>query len=104
RSDATTLSAYLANTRPVFDAPLCLTPAALEWAPTLAASFINSAAALPPEGELFAPWGGPAALICAPTLASSLRDSAAALPPEGELFAPWGGPATLMSRSRSATR
>ena len=30
-------------------------------APTLAASLNNSAAALPPEGEQFAPWGGPAA-------------------------------------------
>ena len=33
-------------------------------APTLATSLFNSAAALPPEGELFAPWDGPAALIC----------------------------------------
>src|SRR5206468_3668491 len=32
-------------------------------APTLAASSANSAAALPPEGEQFAPWGGPAALM-----------------------------------------
>ena len=31
--------------------------------PTLAASLANSAAALPPEGERFAPWDGPAALI-----------------------------------------
>jgi hypothetical protein len=30
--------------------------------PTLAASLSNSAAALPPEGELFAPWGGSVAL------------------------------------------
>jgi len=34
-----------------------------EVTPTLAASLANSAAALPPEGEQFAPWGGPAALI-----------------------------------------
>src|SRR6266545_4495152 len=54
-------------------------------APTLAAA----AAALPPAGEQFAPWGGPAARWCAPTLAAI----AAALPPEGEQFAPWGGPA-----------
>src|SRR4029450_13151025 len=32
-------------------------------APTLASSLRDSAAALPPEGELFAPWGGPAALM-----------------------------------------
>ena len=32
------------------------------WTPTLAASFANSAAALPPEGVL-APWDGPAALM-----------------------------------------
>ena len=30
-----------------------------DWAPTLAAG----AAALPPKGAPFAPWGGPAALI-----------------------------------------
>ncbi len=30
--------------------------------PKLGASLANPAAALPPEGELFAPWGGPAAL------------------------------------------
>src|SRR5437660_11959394 len=35
------------------------------WTPTLAASLANAAAALPPEGAQFAPWGGPAALICA---------------------------------------
>src|SRR5258708_702669 len=35
------------------------------YTPTLAASLTNSAAALPPEGARFAPWGGPAALICA---------------------------------------
>ncbi len=39
-------------------------PCGAHWcAPTLAASFENAAAALPPEGELFAPWGGPAALM-----------------------------------------
>ncbi len=32
------------------------------WTPTLAASLADSAAALPPEGEQFAPWDGPAAL------------------------------------------
>ena len=32
-------------------------------APTLAASSVNSAAALPPEGAPFAPWDDPAALI-----------------------------------------
>ncbi len=52
-------------------------------APTLAAD----AAALPPEGEQFAPWGGPAVRMTAPTLAAD----AAALSPEGEQFAPWGG-------------
>src|SRR5438094_161149 len=39
------------------------------WTPTLAASLANSAAPLctrPPEGELFAPWGGPAALNFGP--------------------------------------
>src|SRR6266567_731287 len=46
------------------------------WAPTLAASLANSAAALPPEGEQFAPWGGPAALIPALTIRSAR-------------FAPW---------------
>jgi UDP-N-acetylmuramate dehydrogenase len=34
----------------------------VKWAPTLAASLAKSAAALPPEGELLAPWDGPAAL------------------------------------------
>jgi hypothetical protein len=29
--------------------------------PTLAAEVANAAAALPPEGEQFAPWDGPAA-------------------------------------------
>ncbi len=66
-------------------------------APTLAASLVNSAAALPPEGAQFAPWGGPAALLTAPTLAASSVNSAAALPPEGARFAPWGGPAALMT-------
>jgi UDP-N-acetylmuramate dehydrogenase len=34
----------------------------VKWAPTLAASLANEAAALPPEGEPLAPWDGPAAL------------------------------------------
>ena len=58
------------------------------WTPALAAA----AAALPPEGAQFAPWGGPAAQMWTPTLAAA----AAALPPEGAQFAPWGGPAALM--------
>src|SRR5438067_2474727 len=33
------------------------------WTPTLAASFANLAASLPPQGAQFAPWDGPAALI-----------------------------------------
>ena len=45
-------------------------------APTLAASLVNSAAALPPKGARFAPWDGPAALMWPPTrLAGSSRDS-----------------------------
>src|SRR5204863_4633594 len=40
--------------------------------PTLAASFTNSAAALPPEGAQFAPPGGPSARTTTPTLAASL--------------------------------
>src|SRR6266567_1911525 len=65
------------------------------WAPTLAASLANSAAALPPEGEQFAPWGGPAA----GTLDPHACGFAAALPPEGEQFPPWGGPAAGMALS-----
>src|SRR6266496_2915814 len=59
--------------------------------PTLAAP----AAALPPEGEQFAPWDGPAAQMCTPTLAAT----ASALPPEGEQFAPWDGPAALITQA-----
>src|SRR5260370_1535306 len=44
--------------------PILGRPCGAHWCtPTLAASFGNSAAALPPEGAQFAPWGGPAALI-----------------------------------------
>src|SRR6266536_4881356 len=57
-------------------------------APTLAAL----PAALPPEGDQFAPWDGPAARMCTPTLAAL----AAALPPEGDQLAPWDGPAARM--------
>src|SRR6185503_4767409 len=39
-------------------------PGGAHWTPTLAAC----AAALPPEGEQFAPWGGPAVLIGPPRL------------------------------------
>src|SRR5262249_54953831 len=49
--------------------------------PTLAASSANSAAALPPEGAQFAPWGGPAARMTAPTLAAvTFRDTSPAKP------------------------
>ena len=41
--------------------------------PTLAASIANSAAALPPVGEQFAPWDGPAALISASLFEYLLR-------------------------------
>jgi hypothetical protein len=72
------------------------------WTPTLAASLNNSAAALPPEGEQFAPWDGPAALMWTPTLAASLNNSAAALPPEGEHFAARDGPSPLTFTSFGA--
>jgi len=49
------------------------------------------AAALPPEGEQFAPWDGPAARMEGPHACGFV----AALPPEGEQFAPWDGPAAL---------
>src|SRR5882724_7010913 len=72
---------------------------AQEWTPTLAAGVANAAAALPPEGEHFAPWDGPGgAQEWTPTLAAGVANAAATLcprPPEGEHFAPWDGPAAL---------
>src|SRR5437868_2087106 len=41
-------------------------------APTLAASVANAAAALPPVGELFAPWDGPAARVVMAVSAAAL--------------------------------
>src|SRR6266545_5857662 len=51
-------------------------------APTLA----TVAAALPPEGEQFAPWGGPAARMCASTLAASIIATSSLLSSIAELL------------------
>ena len=53
---------------------------AAQWTPTLAASLTNSAAALPPEGELFAPRGGPAALTASLPPAPRARARYRAIP------------------------
>src|SRR5437899_13109788 len=59
RSTAAALRSASAHEPPIKPTPT--TTNFLMWPPTLAAA----AAALPPEGEQFAPWGGPAALMCA---------------------------------------
>jgi hypothetical protein len=48
------------------------------WTPTLAASLANSAAVLPPEWALFAPWDGPAPLMDGPSPGNAGRQSGGA--------------------------